>query len=47
MTNREYRNLFGVSNYTAAMDLKTLVERQVLESVGEGRGRYYRLARQT
>ena len=46
VTNREYRDLFKVSNYTAAMDLKTLTERQLIEAVGEGRGRYYRLVPQ-
>lgn len=44
ITNREYRDLFKVSNYTAAMDLKALIEKQLIEAVGEGRGRFYRLA---
>jgi ATP-dependent DNA helicase RecG len=47
ITNREYRQLFGVSNYTAAIDLKELVEKQLLVAEGRGRGRYYRLAVQT
>ncbi|WP_423224741.1 ATP-binding protein [Candidatus Amarolinea aalborgensis] len=47
ITNREYRDLFKVSNYTAAMDLKMLTEKQLMEAVGEGRGRFYRLASQT
>lgn len=47
ITNREYRQLFGVSNYTAAIDLKELVEKQLLVAEGMGRGRYYRLAVQT
>jgi len=47
ISNREYRELFGVSNYTAAMDLKGLVERQILVAEGMGRGRYYRLAVRT
>lgn len=47
ITNREYRDLFKVSNYTAAMDLKSLAEKQLIEAVGEGRGRFYRLALQT
>jgi len=47
ISNRECRELFGVSNYTAAMDLKGLVEKQILVAEGMGRGRYYRLAVQT
>ncbi len=47
ITNREYRELLGVSNYTAAMDLKGMVEKQILVAEGMGRGRYYRLAVQT
>ena len=47
ISNREYRELFNVSNYTAAMDLKDLVERRILAAEGMGRGRYYRLAAQT
>jgi len=47
VSNREYRELFGVSNYTAAVDLKGLVEKQMLVAEGMGRGRYYRLAVQT
>lgn len=47
ISNREYRELFGVSNYTAAMDLKDLVEKRILVAEGMGRGRYYRLAVQT
>lgn len=47
ISNREYRELFSVSNYTAAMDLKNLVEKQILVAEGMGRGRYYRLAVQT
>lgn len=47
ISNRQYRELFSVSNYTAAMDLKNLVEKQILVAEGMGRGRYYRLAVQT
>ncbi len=47
ISNRKYRELFDVSNYTAAMDLKGLVEKQLLAAEGLGRGRYYRLAMQT
>jgi predicted HTH transcriptional regulator len=47
ISNRKYRELFDVSNYTAAMDLKGLVEKQLLVAEGLGRGRYYRLAMQT
>ena len=43
ITNRAYRELFDVSNYTAAVDLKGLVKKQILVAVGMGRGRYYRL----
>lgn len=43
ISNREYRELFGVSNYTAAMDLKELLEKQILVAEGMGRGRCYRL----
>jgi predicted HTH transcriptional regulator len=45
ISNRKYRELCDVSNYTAALDLQGLVEKQLL--VAEGRGRYYRLAMQT
>lgn len=47
ITNRQYRDLCKVSNYTAAMDLKALTDKQLIEAVGEGRGRFYRLASQT
>jgi len=47
ISNRKYRELFGVSNYTAVMDLKDLVGKQILVAEGMGRGRYYRLAVQT
>ena len=47
ISNREYRELFSVSNYTAVMDLKDLIEKQILVAVGMGRGRYYRLELQT
>ena len=47
ITNREYRDRFGVSNYTAATDLKQLVEMQIMDTAGQGRGRYYRLSGQT
>jgi ATP-dependent DNA helicase RecG len=46
ISNRQYRELFGVSNYTAAMDLKVLVQKQLLVAEGLGRGRCYRLASQ-
>jgi ATP-dependent DNA helicase RecG len=46
ISNREHRELFGVSNYTAAMDLKDLVEKQMLVAEGMGRGRRYRLGLQ-
>ncbi|MBI4672644.1 MAG: putative DNA binding domain-containing protein [Chloroflexi bacterium] len=47
ISNREYRELFGVSNFTAIMDLRDLVEKQILVAGGMGRGRYYRLRVQT
>ena len=43
ITNREYRQLAGVSESTALRDLETLVERGSLQRVGKRRGRHYRL----
>lgn len=43
IANREYRNLFGISNYTAATDLKGLIEKRLLVAEGMGRGRIYRI----
>ena len=43
ITNREYRELAGVSESTALRDLETLVERGSLQRVGKRRGRHYRL----
>ena len=43
ITNREYRELVGVSESTALRDLETLVERGSLQRVGKRRGRHYRL----
>jgi ATP-dependent DNA helicase RecG len=44
ITNREYRALCSVSDFTARTDLNDLVRRGVVASEGHGRGRYYRLA---
>ena len=44
ITNREYQNLFGVSNATAYADLTGLVEKGLIERAGVGRGAFYRLA---
>jgi len=41
ITNREYRELFGVSHGTAYGDLAELVEKRVVERVGRGRGVFY------
>jgi predicted HTH transcriptional regulator len=43
ITNREYRESFGVSNATAYADLAGLVEKGLIERVGVGRGASYRL----
>ena len=44
ITNREYRELFGVSNATAYTDLTGLAEKGLIERAGVGRGAFYRLA---
>jgi ATP-dependent DNA helicase RecG len=44
ITNREYRELFSVSNATAYADLTGLVEKGLIERAGVGRGAFYRLA---
>jgi ATP-dependent DNA helicase RecG len=43
ITNREYRELTGVSEATARRDLETLVERKALKVVGKTCGRQYKL----
>jgi len=43
ITNREYRELSGVSESTALRDLEALVERRALKRVGKRRGRNYQL----
>ncbi|HZT98108.1 MAG TPA: helix-turn-helix domain-containing protein [Ktedonobacteraceae bacterium] len=43
ITNREYRELTGVSENTALRDLEELVEKGVLKITGKTRGRQYRL----
>jgi Fic family protein len=42
MRNSTYRDLAGVSDYTAGRDLKLLVEAGLLTAIGERRGRIYR-----
>jgi ATP-dependent DNA helicase RecG len=44
ITNREYRELFGISNATAYADLTGLVEKGLIERAGVGRGAFYKLA---
>lgn len=41
ITNREYRETFGISNATAYADLAKLVEMRLVERVGKGRAVYY------
>jgi ATP-dependent DNA helicase RecG len=43
ITNREYRELFNVSNATAYADLTGLVEKGLVERAGVGRGVFYKL----
>ncbi|MFQ5859771.1 MAG: RNA-binding domain-containing protein [Anaerolineae bacterium] len=43
ITNREYRELFGISNTTAYADLTGLMEKGLIERAGVGRGVFYRL----
>jgi ATP-dependent DNA helicase RecG len=44
VTNKEYRELFAVSDTTALDDLTDLVARGLLVTIGSRRGRFYRLA---
>lgn len=41
LTNREYRQLFGVSHVTAFRDLSQLVKIGQAQAIGSGRGRKY------
>ncbi len=41
ITNREYRNINSISDEAARLDLKTLVENNILKIHGEGRNVYY------
>lgn len=41
VTNREYQDLFGVSERTALYDLQGMVEAGLILPVSSGRGRYY------
>ncbi|NJE12844.1 helix-turn-helix domain-containing protein [Thermococcus sp. LS2] len=44
ITNKEYQELFGVSEATATRDLKELVKRGIFEKIGvTGKGTYYKL----
>ena len=43
ITNHEYREVTGVSEQTANRDLERMVKAGTLTSVGEKRGRYYKL----
>ncbi len=45
ITNREYRELYGVSREMAKRDLRELTDRGLLTPVGRGRGLYYVLTR--
>jgi len=41
LTNREYRQLFGVTYVTAFRDLSQLVKVGQAKAIGSGRGRKY------
>ena len=41
LTNRKYRNMFKVTNKTAASDLKTLVKKRMVQVRGRGRSVEY------
>ena len=43
ITNREYRELFGVSHTTAVADLRDLMAKGLIKQAGTGRGTYYRV----
>jgi ATP-dependent DNA helicase RecG len=44
ITNKEYQELFGVSEATATRDLKELVKKGIFEKIGvTGKGTYYKL----
>jgi ATP-dependent DNA helicase RecG len=43
ITNREYRQLSGISEATGLRDFELLVERGVIKAVGKGRSRHYTL----
>ena len=45
LTNREYRNLFKVTNKTAATDLQSLIRCGMAEAVGKGRNVRYQAKR--
>jgi uncharacterized membrane protein len=47
ITNAEYRDLFGISNYTAWRELKELTDMQILTQMGAGRDVYYVLSKKT
>jgi ATP-dependent DNA helicase RecG len=43
ITNREYRQMFNISQETAANDLAVLVERSLVKRHGSGRSTVYHL----
>lgn len=43
ITNRDYRQVTGVSDEGARLDMKRLVEQGVLRTHGKGRSTYYAL----
>ena len=43
ITNRDYRQVTGVSDEGARLDMKRLVEQGVLRAHGKGRSTYYAL----
>jgi ATP-dependent DNA helicase RecG len=46
ITNRDYREMFGVSHTTAVSDLSDLIGKGLIEQAGVGRGIYYCLSQQ-
>jgi DeoR/GlpR family transcriptional regulator of sugar metabolism len=45
LSNKDYREMFDVSNVTAYTDLSQLVDLGYVTGVGKGRARQYRAAR--
>jgi predicted HTH transcriptional regulator len=42
LSNKEYREMFGVATRTATRDLMELIETGMVQQVGHGRGIRYR-----